>query len=152
MPSARFILLTPFFVHVPDALQQYVILAAQAPGGGLRDKPGKPADAYHTSYNLSGHSAAQHDPRSCATKRQKLAREFVSPFRARAVVFDSDSEQQPELILGPGESERAAEARMQEIWSRELSWTTNDDSKIVYGDEDSNSLVRSRPLVSTDSE
>jgi hypothetical protein len=28
--------------------------------GGLRDKPGKPADYYHTCYCLSGLSSAQH--------------------------------------------------------------------------------------------
>ena len=28
--------------------------------GGLRDKPGKPVDYYHTCYGLSGLAAAQH--------------------------------------------------------------------------------------------
>jgi len=37
-----------------------VLLAAQASTGGLRDKPGKNADAYHTLYNLAGLSSAQH--------------------------------------------------------------------------------------------
>lgn len=32
----------------------------QAPGGGLRDKPGKLPDFYHTCYCLSGLSSAQH--------------------------------------------------------------------------------------------
>lgn len=32
----------------------------QAPNGGLRDKPGKPPDYYHTCYCLSGLSASQH--------------------------------------------------------------------------------------------
>ena len=30
------------------------------PRGGLRDKPGKPPDYYHTCYCLSGLSSAQH--------------------------------------------------------------------------------------------
>lgn len=30
------------------------------PRGGLRDKPGKPADYYHTCYCLSGLSCSQH--------------------------------------------------------------------------------------------
>ncbi|KAH7099024.1 terpenoid cyclases/Protein prenyltransferase [Auriculariales sp. MPI-PUGE-AT-0066] len=42
------------------ALQQFILFAAQASTGGLRDKPGKNADAYHTLYNLSGLSSAQH--------------------------------------------------------------------------------------------
>ncbi len=43
-----------------EALQQYILLAGQHPVGGLRDKPPKSADAYHTLYCLAGLSAAQH--------------------------------------------------------------------------------------------
>lgn len=32
----------------------------QGPQGGLRDKPGKPPDYYHTCYCLSGLSVSQH--------------------------------------------------------------------------------------------
>ncbi|CAL1702978.1 unnamed protein product [Somion occarium] len=42
------------------ALQEYILYAGQHPAGGLVDKPPKPADAYHTLYDLSGLSAAQH--------------------------------------------------------------------------------------------
>ncbi|KAF9524771.1 terpenoid cyclases/protein prenyltransferase alpha-alpha toroid [Crepidotus variabilis] len=42
------------------ALQEYVLSAGQHPAGGLRDKPPKNADAYHTHYCLSGLSSAQH--------------------------------------------------------------------------------------------
>ncbi|KAF9448745.1 terpenoid cyclases/Protein prenyltransferase [Macrolepiota fuliginosa MF-IS2] len=42
------------------ALQEYILLAGQHPAGGLRDKPPKAADSYHTLYCLSGLSAAQH--------------------------------------------------------------------------------------------
>ena len=41
-------------------LQKYILLCAQQVEGGLRDKPGKPRDYYHTCYNLSGLSVAQH--------------------------------------------------------------------------------------------
>ncbi|GAA5975372.1 hypothetical protein JCM5350_006456 [Sporobolomyces pararoseus] len=125
------------------ALQQYVVLTAQAPGGGLRDKPGKPADAYHTSYNLSGHSSAQHNPRSSPSKRQKLAQDFTSPFR-RPIVEDDTKE--PEMILSTGESEEAAESRMREVYSRELSWYCEKEERIVYGDEESNSLQTTHPI------
>lgn len=40
-------------------LQTYVFLACQHPGGGLRDKPSKSADYYHTCYSLSGVSVSQ---------------------------------------------------------------------------------------------
>ena len=41
-------------------LQRYILLCAQDVNGGLRDKPSKPRDFYHTCYNLSGLSVAQH--------------------------------------------------------------------------------------------
>ncbi|KAJ4295313.1 CAAX farnesyltransferase (FTase) subunit beta [Kalmusia sp. IMI 367209] len=43
-----------------DALARYILSAAQYAKGGLIDKPGKRADAYHSCYNLAGLSAAQH--------------------------------------------------------------------------------------------
>lgn len=42
------------------ALARYILSAAQDKKGGLRDKPGKPSDSYHTCYNLAGLSHAQH--------------------------------------------------------------------------------------------
>ncbi|CAO1321505.1 unnamed protein product [Diamesa hyperborea] len=42
-----------------EALQEYILICCQKPNGGLLDKPGKPADLYHTCYTLSGLSAAQ---------------------------------------------------------------------------------------------
>ena len=41
-------------------LQRYTYLCAQCVDGGLRDKPSKPRDFYHSCYNLSGLSVAQH--------------------------------------------------------------------------------------------
>ncbi|KAF2744045.1 CaaX farnesyltransferase beta subunit Ram1 [Sporormia fimetaria CBS 119925] len=43
------------------ALARYILSAAQAKTGGLIDKPGKRADAYHTCYNLAGLSAVQYN-------------------------------------------------------------------------------------------
>ena len=42
-----------------EGLVRYILCCAQTKKGGLRDKPGKPADAYHSCYNLCGLSAAQ---------------------------------------------------------------------------------------------
>lgn len=42
-----------------EALQLWVLKCCQASHGGLRDKPGKPPDYYHTCYCLSGLSSAQ---------------------------------------------------------------------------------------------
>lgn len=41
-------------------LQRYILLCAQDVNGGLRDKPSKPRDFYHSCYNLSGLSVSQH--------------------------------------------------------------------------------------------
>ena len=42
------------------ALQGWLLACCQAAEGGLRDKPGKPRDFYHTCYCLSGLASAQH--------------------------------------------------------------------------------------------
>ncbi|OCK80379.1 terpenoid cyclases/Protein prenyltransferase [Lepidopterella palustris CBS 459.81] len=42
------------------ALVRWILSCCQGKKGGLRDKPGKHPDAYHTCYNLAGLSAAQH--------------------------------------------------------------------------------------------
>lgn len=46
------------------ALQLWLLRCCQTLKGGLRDKPGKPVDYYHTCYCLSGLAAAQHYLRS----------------------------------------------------------------------------------------
>lgn len=45
---------------ITEALQGFILVSSQTASGGLRDKPGKPSDGYHTLYNLSGLSSAQH--------------------------------------------------------------------------------------------
>ncbi|CBQ70127.1 related to RAM1-protein farnesyltransferase, beta subunit [Sporisorium reilianum SRZ2] len=58
--------LSPLTLFDRVGLQEYILVAAQRPsadGGGLRDKPGKNPDAYHTCYNLSGLSLSQHSVR-----------------------------------------------------------------------------------------
>lgn len=42
------------------ALGRYILACCQEKKGGLKDKPGKYSDAYHTCYNLAGLSASQH--------------------------------------------------------------------------------------------
>jgi len=41
-------------------LQEYLLYCCQSERGGMRDKPGKSSDFYHTCYCLSGLSVAQH--------------------------------------------------------------------------------------------
>ncbi|KAF8129849.1 terpenoid cyclases/protein prenyltransferase alpha-alpha toroid [Boletus edulis] len=54
------------------ALQKYILCAAQHPAAGLRDKPPKGADAYHTLYCLAGLSAAQHTVRPLPARRAEI--------------------------------------------------------------------------------
>ena len=43
-------------------LQRYILLCSQQTTGGLRDKPGKSRDYYHTCYSLSGLAISQRTP------------------------------------------------------------------------------------------
>ncbi|KAG5304654.1 CaaX farnesyltransferase beta subunit Ram1 [Histoplasma capsulatum G186AR] len=43
-----------------EGLTRYILSCCQGPHGGLRDKPGKNPDSYHTCYILAGLSTAQH--------------------------------------------------------------------------------------------
>ncbi|CEG45787.1 farnesyltransferase beta subunit [Plasmopara halstedii] len=55
----RFGDIVPYQCH-REQLQRYILLCGQEISGGLRDKPGKPRDHYHTCYCLSGLSVAQY--------------------------------------------------------------------------------------------
>ncbi|KZT20214.1 terpenoid cyclases/Protein prenyltransferase [Neolentinus lepideus HHB14362 ss-1] len=53
------------------ALQEYILYAGQHPTGGLRDKPPKISDAYHTLGCLSGLASAQHYVVPSSTRREE---------------------------------------------------------------------------------
>lgn len=78
------------------SLQLYVLIAAQnsSGSGGLRDKPGKRPDAYHTCYNLSGMSLAQHIVRPSRSIAQDFRSEFDKSRKLNQVskLNESDSE------------------------------------------------------------
>ena len=63
---------------ITEALQNFILISSQADTGGLRDKPGKSADAYHTLYNLSGLSGAQHRLRRPPEERERIAKLWKS--------------------------------------------------------------------------
>lgn len=71
--------LSPLTLFDRVGLQEYILVAAQrgtSEGGGLRDKPGKRPDAYHTCYNLSGLSLSQHSVRLSTETSKFLHRNF----------------------------------------------------------------------------
>ncbi|KAJ3549322.1 hypothetical protein NMY22_g928 [Coprinellus aureogranulatus] len=92
------------------ALQEYILFAAQAPSGGLRDKPGKPADAYHTLYCLSGLSSAQHHVFPSKAKKDKILESW-----------DSSKERHVDLGVANEDKELATSLRRNALASL-LSW------------------------------
>ncbi|KAL8278251.1 hypothetical protein RQP46_009424 [Phenoliferia psychrophenolica] len=124
-----------------SALQEYILLVAQSPTGGLRDKPGKPADAYHTCYNLSGLSSSQHRPTQSPALVDKLRKEFKSPFAARLVV---EGEPEIEVVSDEGESAAQVERRMREVWARSIGW--EDGEKLIVGNAEDNEMVSTHPI------
>jgi len=62
-----------------QALQSFVLVSSQQQTGGLRDKPGKPADAYHTLYNLSGLSSAQHRIHRPVEHCREVEQKWITP-------------------------------------------------------------------------
>lgn len=109
------------------ALQEYVLLAAQREGtgkdgGGLRDKPGKNPDLYHTCNNLSGLSIAQHHMRHSV--------------EALLDKFDS-SKGMPAVKTSPGggwKSEKERQQARKNAWASILAWDIESE-EIVGGKE-----------------
>ncbi|KAJ9107727.1 hypothetical protein QFC21_001187 [Naganishia friedmannii] len=110
------------------ALQEYILIAAQSMKGGLCDKPGKNADLYHSTNNLSGLSSAQH---------------FVS-HSAKQVSLNRASwqESQPprwlaDRLEASGESSAETEKRRKEVWANALGWVEDAEALHIVGGEES---------------
>ncbi|KAI0260116.1 terpenoid cyclases/protein prenyltransferase alpha-alpha toroid [Gloeopeniophorella convolvens] len=69
------------------ALQEYILLAGQHPAGGLRDKPPKNPDSYHTLYCIAGLSAAQHYMHPSPSRREEVRAAWTGADDARAAAF-----------------------------------------------------------------
>lgn len=106
------------------ALQEYILLIAQAPKGGLRDKPGKNADAYHTCYNLSGLSMCQHRVELDPTSR----REFYGSYKT-----------------DPGSTERKLEEWKRNCYAALLGWTIDPKLQCVLGGS-ANQVALTHPI------
>ncbi|KAG1880848.1 terpenoid cyclases/protein prenyltransferase alpha-alpha toroid [Suillus subluteus] len=91
------------------ALQRYILCAAQHPAGGLRDKPPKPADSYHTLYCLAGLSSAQHHVFLSSTRQDAIVRCWKTP------------------------PESTHEQLRQACFSHSLSWTEEEGTSRILG-------------------
>ncbi|ODN74446.1 hypothetical protein L202_06839 [Cryptococcus amylolentus CBS 6039] len=113
------------------ALQEFTLIAAQQDAGttgGLRDKPGKRPDQYHTCNNLSGLSIAQHNlvhsPSTIAANRAKF-----DPSKGLPAVKTSTPE-------GGWKSEEERQEARRAVWASALGWTEEEGSEVVVGGKD----------------
>ncbi|PIL34579.1 hypothetical protein GSI_03358 [Ganoderma sinense ZZ0214-1] len=108
------------------ALQEYILYAGQHPAGGLRDKPPKPADAYHTLYCATGLSAAQHRV-TPSEARRKAVMSAWDPVQARAR-GDTTTYVPPSDV----ERERFEEVKKQ-TFAHALSWSEEEGAETYVG-------------------
>ncbi|KIY70764.1 terpenoid cyclases/Protein prenyltransferase [Cylindrobasidium torrendii FP15055 ss-10] len=116
-----------------EALQEYVLWAGQHSSGGLRDKPPKGADAYHTQYVLAGLSSAQHRIVPDASRRAEL----------EAAWADAPSEAQ-NTTEGPAWLDRLRPERKR-VFIDALSWWEDKTAAKVLGGP-GNTVNASHPL------
>ncbi|EEP75738.1 hypothetical protein UREG_00585 [Uncinocarpus reesii 1704] len=81
-----------------EGLTRYILGCCQSPHGGLRDKPGKPADSYHSCYTLAGLSNTQNYHFDTATG--PVARgPFSSAFSWSHIPITSPTDVEPDGVL-----------------------------------------------------
>ncbi|KAI4871072.1 terpenoid cyclases/Protein prenyltransferase [Hypoxylon rubiginosum] len=78
-----------------EGLIRYIFCCAQdqSKRGGMRDKPSKTSDAYHTCYVLSGLSSAQHVTRLLASDGEGLmthSKYDVSPYTGSPQIYEEE--------------------------------------------------------------
>ncbi|GLB42943.1 putative terpenoid cyclases protein prenyltransferase [Lyophyllum shimeji] len=113
------------------ALQEYILYAGQHPAGGLRDKPPKNADSYHTLYCLSGLSAAQHRVSPSEARRMQIHEAWVN--RRSSV---------PGAVLS--ESKLPDQTR-RKVFEEALAWAEDEGGSLVLGGAD-NRVNATHPL------
>ncbi|KAI0113242.1 terpenoid cyclases/Protein prenyltransferase [Daldinia grandis] len=82
-------------IYSREGLIRYILCCAQdqSKRGGMRDKPSKISDAYHTCYVLSGLSSAQHITRLLASEGEGMMTHSeydVSPLRGSPQIYDEE--------------------------------------------------------------
>ncbi|GJJ14304.1 hypothetical protein Clacol_008568 [Clathrus columnatus] len=117
-----------------QALQDYIIYLAQAPSGGLRDKPQKSPDAYHTLYNLAGLSIAQHRVRPVPSERDWIPQPgenliLLKEKRILPILSCKDDA----LDLDPSETADARDARRKRVFTEVYWWKEQESLSQVKG-------------------
>ncbi len=157
------------------ALQRYVVLCSQKsfPSAGLRDKPSKSPDLYHTCYCLSGLSIAQHSlssgPIAFAPPRRRVGSDAGGDVDVDVDIDDDDDDEDFEVddadlrdaadYSGFGKSEKKsdkllckkcaskadAEALRRQATLNVSTETAPDPNPHIFGPK-SNLLVRTNPI------
>ncbi|WVO15378.1 hypothetical protein L204_103035 [Cryptococcus depauperatus] len=107
------------------ALQEFILVVAQqeaGSSGGLRDKPGKRPDQYHTCNNLSGLSLAQHHLVHSSSK--------VVTLRSKFDVSKGLPSVKPKNPSGGWKTEEERQNVRREVWANALGWVEKEE-KIV---------------------
>lgn len=114
----------PYSLFDKTSLQRFTLVSSQNPSGGLRDKPGKPSDLYHTSYNLAGFSTAQHRVYRSLVTEKKLLDSWKSS---------------PGVVPGADEELRKV------TWARVSAWQEDEGAHFYLGGEQ-NRVNATHPL------
>ncbi|KAH9840869.1 terpenoid cyclases/Protein prenyltransferase [Rhodofomes roseus] len=117
-----------------EALQEYVLFAGQHPAGGLRDKPPKHPDSYHTLYCLAGLSAAQHRVGPDHSRREALLQSW-----------DADAARQKAVASGPPDSQERLDSLRRESFLDALCWL-EDEGADKYVGGSANRVNATQPL------
>ncbi|OCF35551.1 protein farnesyltransferase subunit beta [Kwoniella heveanensis BCC8398] len=116
----------PLFNRV--ALQEFTLIAAQQEAGstgGLRDKPGKRPDGYHTCNTLSGLSIAQHSVHH-STQQIAQNRKSFDPSRGLTAI-------KPKSESGGWRSEEERQNVRGEVWANVLGWIEEEGGELIVG-------------------
>lgn len=115
-------------------------MAQDAGAGGLRDKPGKRTDVYHSFYALAGLSTAQHRVYQSQKKLDKRLGEWKD---SPAFVPSSTGEGKENKYK---ETDEQCNLRRKTIWARSGAWKEDEDVKQYVGGS-KNRLVRPTPTT-----
>lgn len=107
-----------------EALQEYILWAGQHPAGGLRDKPPKSADAYHTLYCLSGLSSAQHRVAPDESRKVQLSGSWR---------VDGAKEKDVNQVDRDSDSDVRLYSFKKDIFSSALCWLEDEGADIYVG-------------------
>ncbi|CAE7103902.1 unnamed protein product [Rhizoctonia solani] len=114
----------PITLFDKTSLQRFTLVSSQVSTGGLRDKPGKSADLYHTTYNLAGYSTAQH----------RVYRSLVTENKLLEAWQNSQG-----IIQGSDEQLRKT------TWARMCAWQEDEGAHFYLGGEE-NRVNATHPL------